>query len=968
MSIRTLAALTLLAATPLFAGTLTYANRSTGADRQLILRRDGTRLVIADRGSRTVLAGAPAATTDRVVIHGAAGEHDDTLTIDLTQPITLAGGIDYDGGAAGWDELVLQGGFARDQKITQLTPHDGVLDIDGLVIRYRNLEPITDTVAAANYLIVGTAGSDGVSITDGPAGTTTISSASFESVTFANKTNVVFDGLGGFDTVHFNNPNPATGLVSFIVTNVGSAHQTAPIAYPSFGVSATGAVSLQDDANDVDRVEITSQTGPFVVFTDADDLIVGGVSPALAGMRVVQTGSVSVAALGGDLVLDDTDAAEILKAGDSSGTVGLSAGGDIRVAVDRRAAIAPAGSVFLQSIGDTLLGTVGPTFANDIRAAVEVNMTVIGSLVVGGLTTVISDAFGQNSGGDLIAFFNGLLTQTGGGRFVAGGTAEADVQLWSGTGSLEFLGTVVGAESASGDVRLLGRGLTIAPTSGLTAPLGEVEVVGHGMVLGAVVDVPDFPMELSDAELDRIFAPVVVIHANTIASDARDVTQPITFTTGTELILRAFDYWTAVGPGSLSAPVLTFEIPAFPTLTWNIAPTSIQMGAGVAIPYSGVTTLNARARVLSPNWAFPSDAEDTFNVTPSATTTINIDGHLPVPPASPGDVLDFNLTGVVNPVLTATLTATGYQGSLTSANRQPVNFEAIEQLVDAPVDLAVTKTDGATTAVAGTPLTYTIAVTNPAPIPVAGASVMDAFPADLTGVNWTCAPSAGSTCALGGSGSLNDTVTLAANGSVTYTVTGTISPSATGTLTNTATVTTPAGYTETNAVDNSATDTTTLTAEANLIVTKTAEVTNVDPGESLAYTITLRNAGPSDAQNVSLSDVLPAGMLFLSLFAPPEYSCVTPAPDTTGTVTCTRAVLPPSATADTFQLNVAVSLSAAPGPTANTVVATSATPDPSPENTATAALAIGAPIPALSTVMMLLLAALLGVVALRVIR
>jgi len=169
------------------------------------LRRSGDQLLLIDDRTRAVIASAPVATTERIVVRGAR-DFDDTLTIDLTEPISLAGGIDYDGGAAGWDVLALRGGLARVQRVTQLTPHDGVIDIDGLVIRYSNLEPITDTAAAVSYTVVGTAGLDTVTASDGPGGTTTISSPTFESVTFANKTNVMFDGLGGGDSVHFNNP------------------------------------------------------------------------------------------------------------------------------------------------------------------------------------------------------------------------------------------------------------------------------------------------------------------------------------------------------------------------------------------------------------------------------------------------------------------------------------------------------------------------------------------------------------------------------------------------------------------------------------------------------------------------------------------------------------------------------------------------------------------------------------------
>ena len=115
--------------------------------------------------TQEVVAGAMAAGTDRVVIAGAAGDHRDTLTLDLSQNLSLAGGIDFDGGAGGWrDALEIRGGHVRNQRITQLTPHDGIIDLDGLILRYTNLEPIVDTAPAASLTIVGTAGADTVSI------------------------------------------------------------------------------------------------------------------------------------------------------------------------------------------------------------------------------------------------------------------------------------------------------------------------------------------------------------------------------------------------------------------------------------------------------------------------------------------------------------------------------------------------------------------------------------------------------------------------------------------------------------------------------------------------------------------------------------------------------------------------------------------------------------------------------------
>src|SRR4051812_10917704 len=102
-------------------------------------------------------------------------------------------------------------------------------------------------------------------------------------------------------------------------------------------------------------------------------------------------------------------------------------------------------------------------------------------------------------------------------------------------------------------------------------------------------------------------------------------------------------------------------------------------------------------------------------------------------------------------------------------------------------DLAITKTDGVTTATPGGSVTYTITASNAGPDPATGATVADTFPAVLT-CTWTCVGAGGGTCTASGTGNLNDSVNLPAGGSVTYTATCAISAAATGTLSNTATV------------------------------------------------------------------------------------------------------------------------------------------------------------------------------------
>jgi uncharacterized repeat protein (TIGR01451 family) len=121
-------------------------------------------------------------------------------------------------------------------------------------------------------------------------------------------------------------------------------------------------------------------------------------------------------------------------------------------------------------------------------------------------------------------------------------------------------------------------------------------------------------------------------------------------------------------------------------------------------------------------------------------------------------------------------------------------------------NLAITKTDGQTTAMPGQIVTYTIVVTNSGPDPVMWATVTDNLPASLTGAAWTCAPAGGGSCGAGASGNINDTVNLPMGATVTYTLTGTVSANPV-TLTNTATITAPGGVTDPNLSNNSATDT-----------------------------------------------------------------------------------------------------------------------------------------------------------------
>ena len=201
-------------------------------------------------------------------------------------------------------------------------------------------------------------------------------------------------------------------------------------------------------------------------------------------------------------------------------------------------------------------------------------------------------------------------------------------------------------------------------------------------------------------------------------------------------------------------------------------------------------------------------------------------------------------------------------GAFTSAQGVSNPLPALATLAaTGSADLQVTKTDGVVSVAPGTTTTYTIVARNNGPQPVAGAGFMDTPPAGMAFTGWTCVASAGSACGnANGSGPINELVTLLLNGTATYTVTASIAPNATGSITNTATIVVPGTVIDTNLANNTASDTDTLTPQADLAITKTDGVVSVVAGTSTVYTIVVSNNGPSNVVGASVTDVMPAAI------------------------------------------------------------------------------------------------------------
>ena len=272
-----------------------------------------------------------------------------------------------------------------------------------------------------------------------------------------------------------------------------------------------------------------------------------------------------------------------------------------------------------------------------------------------------------------------------------------------------------------------------------------------------------------------------------------------------------------------------------------------------------------------------------------------------------GAFKQYTITVAVPASATGSLSNTAAVSSSTMLINTGDDMAVETTAVATEADLTVAKTDSVDPVVAGNDLAYTVTVSNSGPSDAQGVVVTDTLPGGVTLVSTTgCAedPSAVPTCTLG---------TIAAGAFKQYTITVSVPADATGSLSNTAAVS--SSTTLINTGDDSDTEITTIASEADLTVAKTDSVDPVVAGNDLTYTVTVDNAGPSDALDVVVTDTLPGGVTLVS-----TTGC---AEDPAGVPTCTLGTIAAGASKQ-YTITVSVDPDAA-GPLSNTVTVSSST-------------------------------------------
>ena len=286
---------------------------------------------------------------------------------------------------------------------------------------------------------------------------------------------------------------------------------------------------------------------------------------------------------------------------------------------------------------------------------------------------------------------------------------------------------------------------------------------------------------------------------------------------------------------------------------------------------------------------------------------------------------------VTAPAAATTLTNTASVASTTADADTTNNTDTATTQVTASADLSVVKT-GPASVVASGGVSYSLAVANAGPSSATDVAVTDVLP---SGVTFVSAAGSGWTCTHVASTSVTCTLpVLAANDSAAVITVVVTSPAAAGSLTNTASV--ASATADPDSTNNTDDVTTTVTASANLAITKTGPPA-VAAGGSIAYSLTVSNAGPSAADALLVTDTLPAGVTFVSADGS-GWTCTHVA---STSVSCTLPTLASGATAPV--ITVVVTAPAAAATLSNTASVTSATHDPDlTDNTASAPTQVGA--------------------------
>ncbi len=529
------------------------------------------------------------------------------------------------------------------------------------------------------------------------------------------------------------------------------------------------------------------------------------------------------------------------------------------------------------------------------RIAIQVTSTVSGNLT----NTIPAGGVTSKSGATNAQAASASLTYTPGLGVAKAFTPDTIPVDGTSTVTIQIINTNGFAITSVNLTDTLPAGVTIASpvTTSTTCGSGTVNATAGGDSIALVNG------SLSANQACQITAVVTAAAAGTYlndipanAVDARDPSDnPVTNPTGTDATL------TVTASADLSITKSDNPDPVLPgdTLTYTV--TVNNAGPSDATDVVVTDTLPAGVTFDSTSGC----AEDPAGVPTCSLGTI-----------AAGDSASYTVTVTVDAATSGVITNSVSVTSNTPDPNARNNTDTEDTTVtpSGTADLSIVKSDNPDPVLPGDTLTYTVTVSNAGQADAADVVVTDTLPAGVTFSSTSgCAedPAGVPACSLG---------TIAAGSSASYTITVSVDPATAGTITNTASVS--SSTPDPNPNNNTDTEDTFVGTSADLSITKSDNPDPVLPGDTLTYTVTVNNAGPSSATDVVVTDTLPAGVTFAS-----TSGC---AEDPAGVPTCSLGTIAAGGSAS-YTITVTAD-AATSGVVTNTASVTSNTPDPDTSN------------------------------------
>lgn len=402
---------------------------------------------------------------------------------------------------------------------------------------------------------------------------------------------------------------------------------------------------------------------------------------------------------------------------------------------------------------------------------------------------------------------------------------------------------------------------------------------------------------------------------------------------------------TADPNGANNSTMTSTTVNAQADLSITVVGTPDPVVAGTALTYAIDVVNNgpSDAQSLSVSQSTPAGTTFASVIAPGGwnCTSPPIGGSGPVtctaPTLASSASASFSLSVTVDPAAPdgSMIPATAIVSSATmdpnGANDSAADNTAVA--VSADVSIGVIATPDPV--IAGTQLTYSVNIINGGPSDALAVAVSEATPANTTFATlgappgWSC-----TTPTPGTAGMITCTnPALAAGGTASFSLVVNVLPSVPEGSTIAASATVGSASPDATPSNNTAAASTAVGASANMSVSSTAEPETVNAGETVTYTLTATNLGPSDAVNVAITTAIPDGMAFESVTADGGTTSAPAIGATTGDVICTWPGVTPAGGSRTAMLTLRALTSLPDGALVATgSTATSSTVDPDTTN------------------------------------